>query len=76
MYFYPNLWHDPLGRMWLFWAQSESFFDGRSGVWAVTCMDSGTTAPDWSAPRRLANGIMMNKPTLLADGAWALPAAV
>jgi hypothetical protein len=74
--FDPNLWHDPRGRLWLFWAQSEGMFDGRVGVWASVCTDSGSAAPAWSAPRRLCHGIMMNKPLVLDDGAWALPAAV
>lgn len=32
----PCLWIDPTGRLWLFWAQSFGWWDGRSGVWAVT----------------------------------------
>ncbi|MDA0839327.1 MAG: sialidase family protein, partial [Planctomycetota bacterium] len=32
--------------------------------------------PSWSAPRRLCDGIMLNKPTVLSDGRWILPAAV
>jgi hypothetical protein len=74
--FDPNLWHDPLGRLWLFWAQSADTFDGRVGVWAMTCPDSGSLAPAWSEPRRLANGIMMNKPTVLSGGEWLMPSAV
>jgi len=72
----PCLWHDPGGRLWLFWAQSRQWFDGRCGVWASVCDDSGSAAPNWSKPRRIANGIMMNKPTVLRNGEWLLPAAV
>lgn len=32
--------------------------------------------PVWSKPRRIANGIMMNKPTVLSTGEWLLPCAV
>jgi predicted neuraminidase len=74
--FDPNLWHDPLGRLWMFWAQSYDLFDGRAGVWAIVCENSDSPAPRWSAPRRLCNGIMMNKPTVLSSGEWLLPAAV
>ena len=31
----PVLWHDPIGRLWLFWAQSYDWFDGRSGTWSI-----------------------------------------
>lgn len=72
----PTLWHDPKGRLWLFWAQSYQWWDGRSGVWAVVTENPGDENPKWSAPRRLCNGIMMNKPTVLSSGEWLLPAAV
>ena len=72
----PCLWHDPLGRLWLFWAQSAELHDGRAGVWTIRCDDSGSATPAWSAPRRLCNGVMMNKPTVLSTGEWILPSAV
>jgi predicted neuraminidase len=78
----PCLWHDPLGRLWLFWAQSCHHWDGRAGVWAIVARpsrDAGSSndeCPTWSAPRRLCDGIMMNKPTVLSTGEWLLPAAV
>lgn len=71
-----NLWHDPLGQLWAFWAQSYAWFDGRCGVWASICEDSSAANAAWSAPRRLCNGIMMCKPTVLSSGEWLLPAAV
>ncbi len=84
--FDPCLWIDPTGRLWLFWAQGyggnanppkvESVWDGRGGVWAITTDHPGNAAPAWSAPRRLCNGIMMNKPTVTTSGAWLLPASV
>ncbi|QDU50763.1 sialidase family protein [Gimesia panareensis] len=72
----PTLWRDPSGRLWLFWAQSYRWWDGRSGVWAITTDDADKENPTWSAPRRLCNGIMMNKPTVLSNGDWLLPVAV
>jgi predicted neuraminidase len=73
----PCLWHDPQGRLWLFWAQSHKWWDGRSGVWAIVTDDSTAEQPHWSAPRRLSDGIMMNKPTVLSTGdGWLMPAAI
>jgi hypothetical protein len=72
----PCLWIDPLGRLWFFWAQSYNWFDGRCGVWASVTTEPDAERPAWSAPRRLANGIMMNKPTVLSNGEWLMPAAV
>jgi len=72
----PGLWMDPRGRLWWFWSQSYGFFDGRAGVW-VSVNDDPVKRPEaWSAPRRIADGVMMNKPTVLSTGAWAFPAAV
>ena len=72
----PCLWIDPGGRLWLFWAQSYEFFDGRAGVWCIRCDDPDANTPAWNAPRRIANGVMMNKPTVLRDGTWMAPTAV
>lgn len=79
--FDPVLWHDPLGRLWWFWSQSYSpkngeIMDGRGGVWAVHADDSDSATLTFSAPVRIANGVMMNKPTALASGEWGFPTAV
>ncbi len=75
--FDPVVWIDPSGRLWLFWAQSESkrVFDGRVGVWAIHTDCPEQEKPVWSEPKRLANGVMMNKPTVLSTGEWMMPAA-
>jgi len=74
--FDPCLWHDPSGRLWLFWSQSYGFYDGRAGIWAIVADDADGPHPQWSEPRRIADGVMMNKPTVLASGEWLLPFAV
>lgn len=74
--FDPCLWHDPQGVLWLFWAQGVTHWDGRAGVWAITIKNSNEEKPVWSEPRRICDGVMMNKPTVLRDGTWLLPAAV
>ncbi|HPO12647.1 MAG TPA: sialidase family protein [Candidatus Hydrogenedentes bacterium] len=74
--FDPCLWRDPNGTLWLFWAQGVTWWDGRAGVWAMTANEPENPHPQWSAPRRLCDGIMMNKPTVLRSGAWLLPAAI
>ena len=71
-----TLWTDPRGRLWLFYAQAYGWWDGRAGVWAIVAEDPDSPNPRWSAPRRIADGIMMNKPTVLKGGDWLLPIAV
>ena len=74
--FDPCVWKDPLGRIWITWTQSHGFFDGRDGVWAIVSENPDDADPVWSPPRRIANGLMMNKPTVLRDGSWLFPCAV
>lgn len=69
----PCMWIDPLGRLWLFWAQSERWWDGRGGVWATRNDRPDDAAALWTTPRRICDGVMMNKPTVLFDGTWLLP---
>src|SRR5699024_1325782 len=66
----------PLGRLWLTWNQSRDFFDGRIGVWAAISTNPDDETPTWSEPRRLANGIMMNKPIVTRGGDWLFPCAI
>jgi len=68
-----NLWLDPTGRLWLFFDQAMGYFDGRGGVWAITCADPDAENPVWSAPRRIWHGATLNKPTVLKSGEWLLP---
>ncbi|MSU69414.1 MAG: exo-alpha-sialidase [Opitutaceae bacterium] len=69
------VWVDPRGRLWWFYAQSYNQWDGRAGVWAVTTDEPDRPNPRWSPPRRLCDGIMMNKPIVLKQGDWLLPVA-
>ena len=76
-----NVWIDPLGRLWFFWSQSYSkqqgnIFDGRAGTWGIYTEDPETASPAWSEPVRFAEGIMLNKPTVLSNGEWIFPTAL
>jgi predicted neuraminidase len=71
--FDPQIWVDPDGRLWLFWAQAIEHDGAVAGVWAVTAESGEAASPVWSAPRRLTDGIMMGKPLVLSTGEWVLP---
>jgi predicted neuraminidase len=73
--FDPAIWRDPLGRMWVFWAQSKGWWDGRGGVWAAISENPQDEMPAFSEPFRLCDGVVLNKPTVLSNGLWALPVA-
>lgn len=70
----PVLWRDPLGRLWFFWNQGYgAWWDGRGGTWAVTAEDSEAGVLQWGRARRIADGWIGNKPTVLRSGEWLLP---
>jgi hypothetical protein len=70
--FDPEVWVDPLGRLWLIWAQAVSH-GHNAHTWTVIAEDANAANPKWSEPRLLAQGVMMCKPTVLSDGTWAFP---
>lgn len=79
--FDPTIWRDPSGQVWLFWAQGWSpgdlkIWDGRAGVWCSVCEDPTADKLIWSEPRRLSDGIMLNKPYITANGDWLLPVSI
>ena len=76
-----TLWRTPQNELLLFYAQGHSpglwsVFDGRVGVWMTKLLKYDAKTTVWSEPRRIADGVMMNKPTVLADGTWVLPVAL
>lgn len=71
----PQLWVDPIGRLWVFWAQTVGHDGANAGVWAIRTDDPDAENPLWTAPRRLCDGVMMGKPSVLKTGEWVLPAS-
>ncbi len=71
----PNIWLDPTGKLWLFWAQTVGHDGTVAGVWCITTGTPDNADAEWSAPRRLTDGVMMCKPLVLASGEWVLPAS-
>lgn len=72
----PNLWIDPFKRLWMTWTQTKGFNDGRMGVWVSICDNPDAEQLQWSEPRRIANGIMMNKPLVTSKDEWLFPCAI
>ena len=73
--FDPELWIDPSGKLWVFWAQSIGHDGTVAGVWSMTTENPDAENPVWSEPVRLTDGIMMCKPVVLSNGDWILPAS-
>ena len=68
-----NFWTSPDGALRLFFSQSMLGADGRAGTWETVCRNPDAPEPQWSAPRRIWHGYLLNKPTLLSNGEWLLP---
>jgi hypothetical protein len=71
----PELWVTPEGNLLLFWAQAIGHDGVIAGVWTLTITNPDDATPRWTGPTRIADGIMMCKPTVLSTGEWALPAS-
>ena len=69
----PGLWTDPDGKVWLFYAQVYSYWDGRGGVWAMHPVDPEAADTEWTTPVRLCDGFMKNKPIVDSRNRWLLP---
>ena len=67
-----NMWTDPLGRLWVFFDQAI-MGHGRAGLWIAICNNPDADHPEWSVPKRIWHGSMLNKPTVLSTGEWLLP---
>jgi len=72
-----TLWQDSKGVLHIYWTQSNHYFDGRCGVWTMQTEnpEDGENAL-WSAPRRLCDGIMMDKPTVDSKGRILYPVSL
>ena len=73
--FDPELWLDPDGKLWVFWAESIGHDGTKAGLWAKTNSNPDKENSTWSEPRRITDGIMMCKPTVLSTGEWIIPAS-
>jgi|UniRef100_UPI0037843C15 hypothetical protein len=71
--FDPCLWHDPQGRLWLFWSQKDP---ASMHNFAIMTEDALVENPVWSQPRYLSKGVMLNKPTVLTSGEWLMPTCI
>ncbi len=69
----PLLWVDPLNRLWHFWIQSYTYYDGRAGVWAIRCDNPDDETIVWGKPWRLCDGVMACPPMVARNGDWFFP---
>ena len=68
----PVLWMDPSGKLWYFWSQAYAPWI-HCGVWAMVTENPDAEDPVWSEPRRICEGVMMNKPIVTSAGEWFFP---
>jgi hypothetical protein len=61
----PRPWIDPDGKLWMIWHHTSV-----REAWAITADDAESENPVWSQPRRIARGIILNRPIVLANGEW------
>jgi len=73
----PRPWVDPKGRLWIIFhitTNGVSHTLQNKKAWAITADDAETETPSWSRPSHIADGVMINKPVVLANGDWLFAA--
>jgi len=68
----PEIWIDPNDKLHFFWAQNIGHTGGQTGVWEMNSNTPNSDDPTLSNPRRITDGVMMCKPTVLSNGEWLL----
>lgn len=71
-----QLWTDPKGRLWLFFDQAMTYYDGRNGNWYTICENPDDKNPVWSDPVYIGFGSTLQKPTIASSGEWILPVSL
>jgi predicted neuraminidase len=66
----PHPWIDPDGKLWVFFTLPYPL---HKHAWAITAVDGDQASPAWSQPRPVFEGVLLNKPTVLANGDWLFP---
>jgi predicted neuraminidase len=66
----PRPWIDPNGKLWVFFTLP---YPTHKHCWAITAPDGEQESPAWSEPRPIVEGVLLNQPTVLANGDWLLP---
>lgn len=79
-----QLWIDPRNRLWVFWTQTRDskakdesgrcvkYTDDVFGVFAMVTEDVESDTPRFDAPRRLSDGFLRCRPTVLSSGIWLM----
>lgn len=71
--FDPELWVDPNGVLWSFWAETIGHDGAKAVLWAQVNKNMDNENSNWSKPFKITNGVMMCKPTVLSSGEWVFP---
>jgi len=72
----PILWISPDGVLHHFWSQSYEWYDGRAGVWTMSCAEPDAEKIVWSVPRRICDGVMACPPIAYSENEWLYPVSV
>ncbi|MBQ7207679.1 MAG: exo-alpha-sialidase [Lentisphaeria bacterium] len=73
-----QLWLDPRGRMWLFFAKiscapgAQPTDPDHWTTWAMVCADPDAEKLTWSRPRFLVTGFLRTQPAVLSNGDWVM----
>ena len=73
--FDPEIWISPDGHLRWFWTDRDSWTIETTGLWMMDLGDPNVVPAKLPTPRCVSTGVMMCKPTALANGEWLFPVA-
>ena len=71
-----QLWYAPDGVLYLYYTETDGYFDGKGVLKSISCTNPSDKAPHWSNPSEIGAGVCTGVPVVAADGSWIMPCAL
>ena len=71
-----QLWYAPDGVLYLYYTETDGYFDGRGVLKSISCTNPSDKTPQWSVPCEIGIGVCTGTPAVAADGSWIMPGAL
>ena len=71
-----QLWYAPDGVLYLYYTETDGYFDGKGVLKSISCTNPSDKAPQWSNPSEIGAGVCTGVPVVAADGSWIMPCAL
>ena len=71
-----QLWCSPEGKLYLFYTETDGYFDGKGVLKVICCPNPMDKTPQWGAAAEIGIGVCTGEPVVASDGTWLMPGAL